>query len=207
MADSPHPPTAAAPAGAVPQHELILGGCKSGKSRQAEQRAAAWLRGAPGRSALLLATAQAGDAEMAARIARHQADRASRLPQLAVCELPDPDALAAAISRHSTPLQLLLVDCLTLWLVQRLMPLQRPPDDDTALAAAQQSLLQALRQARGPVVLVSNEIGLGVLPLGPEVRRYADALGLLHQQLAGLCGRVTLMVAGCALAVQGGPAP
>ncbi len=187
----------------APMHSLILGGQKSGKSRLAEQRAAAWLVAAPGHRATLLATAEAGDAEMAARIARHQADRTARVPGLATLEVPL--HLAAAIARHSTPGHLLVVDCLTLWLTQRLMPLQGPGLDDAGLAAETANLLAALQQAGGPVLWVSNEIGLGVSPLGREVRRFLDALGLLHQQIAARCGQVQLMVAGCPLLVKGPP--
>jgi len=191
-----------------PVHQLILGGQKSGKSRHAEGCAAQWLATAPGHRATLLATAQAGDAEMAMRIARHQADRARRVPGLATCELwpaaPGPEAgqLPAALARLSAPEHLLVVDCLTLWLTQLLMPLQGPGLDDAALADQQARLLQALAQAPGPVLLVSNEIGLGVSPLGAEVRRFLDALGQLHQAVAAVCGRVSLLVAGCVLTVK-----
>jgi adenosylcobinamide kinase / adenosylcobinamide-phosphate guanylyltransferase len=186
-----------------PLHGLILGGQKSGKSRLAEQQAAAWLAAAPGHRATLVATAEAGDAEMAARIARHQADRAARVPGLATLE--EPADLAGVLQRHSAPGHLLVVDCLTLWLTQRLMPLHGAGLDDAALAAETSRLLAALRQAPGPVLWVSNEIGLGVSPLGREVRRFLDALGLLHQQIAALCGRVQLMVAGIPLTVKGTP--
>lgn len=184
-------------------HALILGGQKSGKSRLAEQRAAAWLAAAPGHRATLVATALAGDAEMAARIARHQVDRAARVPGLATLE--EPADLAGAIHRLSAPGHLLVVDCLTLWLTQRLMPLDGPGLDDDALAVESTRLLAALQQAPGPVLWVSNEIGLGTSPLGREVRRFLDALGLLHQQIAALCSQVQLMVAGCPLTVKGQP--
>ena len=181
-------------------HELILGGQKSGKSRLAEQRAADWLAADPARQALLLATAQAGDAEMAARIARHQADRAARVPGLATCEVGAD--LAGAVAAHSAPQRLLVVDCLTLWLTQRLMPLQGEGDSDAQCSAAVQALVQALQAAPGPVLLVSNEIGLGVSPLGAAVRRFLDALGTLHQRVAAVCPRVSLVVAGCVLPVK-----
>ena len=181
-------------------HGLILGGQKSGKSRQAEQRAADWLAAAPGHQASVLATALAGDAEMATRIARHQADRAARVPGLATLEVPHD--LAGAIGRHSAPQHLLVVDCLTLWLTQQLLPMQGPGLGDAALALCSARLLRALQQAPGPVLWVSNEIGLGVSPLGPEVRRFLDALGGLHQQIAAHCGLVLLMVAGCPLTVK-----
>ena len=181
-------------------NELILGGARSGKSRAAEARAAQWLA-VPGREAVLVATALAGDGEMALRIARHQADRAARVPQLGCLELQGGD-LAHAVSAKSTPQRMVLVDCLTLWLTQLLMPLHGVPATDAQRQQAVQALLDALAAAPGPVVLVSNEIGLGVLPLGAETRQFVDALGWLHQAVAAACGRVTLMVAGCALAVK-----
>jgi adenosylcobinamide kinase/adenosylcobinamide-phosphate guanylyltransferase len=183
----------------APLHELILGGAKSGKSRRAEDLAAQWLAAAPGRSAVLVATALAGDDEMAARIARHQRDRAERVPGLATVEATQD--LAEALRAQDDPQRLLVVDCLTLWLTQCLLP---PPghaaQDGPAREAA---LLRAVQAARSPLVFVSNEIGLGVMPMSREARRCIDALGLLHQRLAQDCARVTLMVAGLPLAVKG----
>ena len=177
--------------------ELVLGGQKSGKSRHAEMRAAQWLALAPQRRATLIATARADDAEMAQRIARHRSDRAQRVPQLLTVE--EPLDLAAALARHSSPDTLVVVDCLTLWLSNHLFPLDSEPD-----AAPVAALLAAVAGARGPLVFVSNEIGLGVIPMGAQVRAFVDALGLLHQQLAQHCAQVTLMVAGLPLAVKGG---
>ena len=184
-------------------HELILGGQRSGKSRAAELRAAAWLA-APGSEAVLIATALAGDAEMQARIARHRIDRAARAPGLAADEVPR--ALAQAIARHSAPQRLVLVDCLTLWLTNLLMPISGAALTAEACAAEITALDRALQAAPGPVVLVSNEIGLGLAPMSPEARRFVDELGRLHQLLAQRCGRVTLMVAGIAMAVKREPA-
>jgi adenosylcobinamide kinase/adenosylcobinamide-phosphate guanylyltransferase len=181
-------------------HELILGGCKSGKSRCAEERAAAWLD-SPGRSARLLATALPGDDEMRERIARHRLDRARRVPGLVTIEVPA--ALPEAVVQHSAEDGLLVVDCPTLWLTHLLMPLGGAPIGEAGWQARQDALVAALHAARGPVVLVSNEIGLGVSPLGSETRRFMDALGMLHHRVAGVCGRVTLMVAGHELAVKG----
>lgn len=179
-------------------HELILGGARSGKSRCAEARAVAWLA-QPGRAALLLATALAADAEMAARIAHHRADRAERVPALVALEVPR--HLAQAVAEHSAPQRLLVIACLTLWLSQMLMP---PPGQPPANADREQdALLQTLAAARGPVVLVSNEIGLGVLPVSPEARAAVDALGRLHQRVAAACARVTLMVAGIEMPLKG----
>lgn len=176
--------------------ELILGGQKSGKSRAAESRAADWL-GTPGREALLIATALAGDHEMAARIARHRLDRARRVPGLQTLE--EPRALAPVLHAHGAEHRLLIVDCLTLWLTNLLLPLEGPPLGAAGVDAATDELIDALRAARGPVVLVSNEIGLGVSPLSAEARLFVDALGTLHQRLAAECEPVTLMVAGRAL--------
>jgi adenosylcobinamide kinase / adenosylcobinamide-phosphate guanylyltransferase len=184
---------------AVNAHELILGGVRSGKSRTAEARAAAWLQ-TPGHDACLISTGTEGDDEMRERIARHRADRALRVPALRTVEAAL--ALAEAVREQSHAQRLLVVDCLTLWLTNLLMPQHGAGLDDAACQQRAHALLAALRDAPGPVVLVSNEIGLGVMPLGHETRRFVDALGALHQQVAALCERVTLMVAGQALAVK-----
>ncbi|MEJ1129543.1 bifunctional adenosylcobinamide kinase/adenosylcobinamide-phosphate guanylyltransferase [Variovorax sp. CCNWLW225] len=184
-------------------HEFILGGQKSGKSRRAEQRAIDWLAEAPAaRRAVLIATAQAFDDEMRERIARHQADRARRVPAMRTVE--EPVELARAIVSESAPETLVVVDCLTLWLTNLLMPLRseaakpatRTPPAHVAM------LLIALREARGPVVLVGNEIGLGVIPLGRETRAFVDTLGRMNQEVAAACHRVTLMAAGLPLTLK-----
>ena len=186
----------------VVRSELILGGQKSGKSRRAETLAQLWLAEAPQHSALLIATAQAFDDEMRLRIERHRQDRLVRVPGMKTIE--EPLALAATIKAHSQPNTLIVVDCLTLWLTAHLMPpdshFAHPSTDWQALAT---DLCSALAQTRGPVVLVGNEIGLGVIPLGQEVRAFVDALGLLNQMVAATCQRVTLMTAGLPLALKG----
>ena len=181
------------------QHELILGGQRSGKSRCAEGRASAWLE-QPGRSAVLLATALAGDDEMRDRIARHQTDRAARVPGLVTVEVPRD--LAQALRRIASPDCLVVIDCLTLWLTNLLMPLHGDALDDAGLADAHAALCHALRQSSGPVLVVSNEIGLGLTPMTIEARRFVDELGRLHQLVAGVCERVTLMVAGIEVPVK-----
>ncbi len=183
--------------------DLILGGQKSGKSRRAEMLARDWLAGAAERRAVLIATASALDPEMQARIDRHRADRAARVPGLATVE--EPLLLAEAITTLSTPRTLLVVDCLTLWLTNRLMPAHGTACSADELQSAQAALEQAVRSARGPVVLVGNEIGLGVVPLGREVRAFVDALGLLNQRMAACCERVTLMAAGLPLVLKDSP--
>lgn len=186
----------------IAKSELILGGQKSGKSRRAELLARQWLDQSSAHSAVLIATAQPWDDEMRQRIARHQADRAERVPGMATVE--EPLALAEAIQAHSRADTLVVVDCLTLWLTNRLMPAdfeQNKPLShvDSAPAA---SLLIAIAQAHGPVVLVGNEIGLGVIPMGREVRAFVDALGRLNQDVAATCQRVTLMAAGLPLTLK-----
>lgn len=184
-------------------HQLILGGQRSGKSRQAERVAQAWLAASTDHQGVMIATAQPWDEEMRARIDQHQQDRALRLPSMRTVE--EPVALAQAIGAHSAPNTLLVVDCLTLWLSNLSMPMDPSQTlGDGALQQAGQALCVAIASAPGPVVLVSNEIGLGVIPMGREVRAYVDALGRLNQQLAAICNRVTLMVAGLPWHMKGG---
>ena len=181
----------------VARSELILGGQKSGKTARAESLAAAWLAASPAHRAVYLATARAGDEEMRERIARHRRDRAQRVPALRTVE--EAVALPEAVAAHSRPDTLLVVDCLTLWLAALLLP---APGDPPAPDTPEALLARALAAARGPLVLVSNEIGLGVIPLGRETRAYADALGGLNQQAARACARVTLMAAGLPLVLK-----
>ena len=199
----------------IARSEFILGGQKSGKSRRAELLARDWLAQSPNHKAVLIATAQAWDEEMGERIARHQVDRALRVPGMSTLE--EPLALAEAISRCAAPQTLVVVDCLTLWLTNLLMPAESPenaensPKTDSkevagrSVRAQQALLLTAIQEAAGPVVLVGNEIGLGVIPLGRETRAFVDALGRLNQELAAVCERVTLMAAGLPLFLKGSP--
>jgi len=179
--------------------ELILGGQKSGKSRRAELLAREWLVADATHRATLIATGQPWDDEMRLRIARHQTDRAARVPGLATLE--EPLDLAGVITRHSTPQTLLIVDCLTLWLTNVLMP-YHPAATGAGAGSSVAALVQALQAACGPVVLVGNEIGLGVIPLGREVREFVDALGGLNQAVAAACDTVTLMAAGLPLTLK-----
>jgi adenosylcobinamide kinase/adenosylcobinamide-phosphate guanylyltransferase len=194
----------------IARSELILGGQKSGKSRRAELLARHWLAESPAHDAVLIATAQPWDEEMRQRIKRHQEDRAERVPGLRTLE--ESLQLAQALTQASQPQTLVVVDCLTLWLTNWLMP---APDSasgaasqDTPAQAAQAQtalLLQAIEQAPGPVIFVGNEIGLGVIPLGRETRAFVDALGVLNQRVAQACQRVTLMAAGLPLTLKGQP--
>lgn len=183
--------------------ELILGGQRSGKSRRAEDLAIEWLSFGPQRQAVLVVTAHAGDDEMRQRIAQHQIDRAQRVPGLAAVE--ESLHLPAELRQQSKANTLVLVDCLTLWLVNWLMPPHGLPVPTTSFQNVLGELIETIRDLPGPVVLVSNEIGLGVIPLGKEVRHYVDELGRLNQTIANACERVTLMVAAQALHVKGAP--
>jgi len=188
----------------IARSELILGGQKSGKSRRAELLARHWLAESPAHDAVLIATAQPWDEEMRQRITRHQQDRAARVPKLRTLE--EPLALAQALADCSQPHTLVVVDCLTLWLTNLRMPAENnerinPPAQEPRAQAAM--LLRAIEAASGPVILVGNEIGLGVIPLGRETRAFVDALGLLNQQVAQACQRVTLMAAGLPLTLKG----
>jgi adenosylcobinamide kinase / adenosylcobinamide-phosphate guanylyltransferase len=171
--------------------ELILGGQKSGKSRLAEERARAWLAAegastssvssssaSASRKAVWIATGLAYDDEMRQRIARHQADRLVRLSGVVCVEEPlDLGRRLHEVSHENT---LVIVDCLTMWLTNLLMPFEaqefkenRAFDQQGRARVAIEFIAnfqQSLREAVGPVVLVSNEIGLGVIPLGREVR-------------------------------------
>ncbi len=187
----------------VARSELILGGQKSGKSRRAELLAQTWLAQSPEHKAVLIATAQPWDEEMRERIARHQQDRAERVPGMHTVE--EPLELAQALTRHSQPHTLVLVDCLTLWLTNWMMPAEELQQkvafahDSRAQAAM---FLIAIEESAGPLVLVGNEIGLGVIPLGRETRAFVDALGVLNQAVAKACERVTLMAAGLPLVLK-----
>lgn len=179
--------------------ELILGGARSGKSVLAEQRAAQ-----SGFAVTYIATGEAGDDEMAARIAHHQGRRP---PQWGLIE--EPVHLAAALQVHAAAGRCLLVDCLTLWLSNLLFRGQAArqaeagePINCALLREETQSLLDSLPQLPGRVILVSNEVGLGIIPLGAITRLYADEAGRLNQRLAQVCDRVTFVAAGLPLELK-----
>jgi adenosylcobinamide kinase / adenosylcobinamide-phosphate guanylyltransferase len=192
----------------ISKSELILGGQKSGKSRRAEFLAKDWLLQAPHHKAVLIATAQPWDEEMQQRIARHQRDRAERVPGLTTVE--EPRMLAQTIQRLSQPDTLIVVDCLTLWLTNLLMPMQSENAQSSSLntssshkfVACCAMLSVAITESISPVVIVSNEIGLGVIPLGHDVRAFVDALGKLNQDIAEVCDKVTLMTAGLPVSLK-----
>jgi adenosylcobinamide kinase/adenosylcobinamide-phosphate guanylyltransferase len=163
---------------------LVLGGARSGKSRYAERLVEnAAIRGT------YCATAEAGDAEMAERIAVH---RARRGPFWRTVEVPL--ALGSAIITQAAPENPVLVDCLTLWLSNLLM-VGRPEGEVGVLC-------RALHEAVGPVVLVSNEVGMGLVPETPLGRTFRDAAGCLNQEVAALAHRVVFVAAGLPLVLK-----
>jgi adenosylcobinamide kinase/adenosylcobinamide-phosphate guanylyltransferase len=164
---------------------FVLGGARSGKSRHAE----ALVREAGPAPWSYVATAQAFDAEMAERIARHRFDRGGGW-----ITVEAPHDLAAAVEALDTAPA--LVDCLTLWVSNRLLA-------EADVEAETPRLVRALRARTGATVVVSNEVGLGIVPDNALSRRFRDAAGRLHQALAAEADRVHLVVAGLPVVVKG----
>ena len=187
--------------------QLLIGGQKSGKSAQAERLAQRWLDASEAHTVVLIATARGLDAEMQSRIARHQTDRKLRFgdQNQRFLTIEEPLNLAGCVAKNSSPTALVLVDCLTLWLMNCLMPEDSRLNSTLLLAYAEQEkmLINALKNSNGSVVLVTNEIGLGVIPMGAQVRQFVDALGVLNQRVAQVCDTVTLMTAGLPLQLKG----
>lgn len=167
--------------------ELILGGARSGKSRLAEHLALE-----SGLPVTYIATSQPLDGEMTERIAHH---RARRPVDWALVE--EPLALARVLRENARKGHCILVDCLTLWLTNLLMQ-----DDAARLIEERDALLDCLATLPGRVLLVSNETGLGIVPLGDLSRRYVDEAGWLHQALAERCQRVSFVVAGLPMVLK-----
>ena len=168
--------------------ELILGGARSGKSRLAER-----LARESGLAVSYVATAQAGDGEMAARIAHHQSRRPADWELL-----EEPLALMQVLRDRAAENRCLLVDCLTLWLTNLLWL-----DEGAHLERERDALLAGVAALPGRIILVGNETGLGVVPLGELTRRYVDEAGWLHQALAERAQRVTFCVAGLPMILKG----
>lgn len=169
---------------ALPSVTLVLGGARSGKSAYAEILVEGM---GPG---LYLATAEAGDAEMAERIRRHRERRGARWTTV-----EEPLDLAGALGRNTAPRRPILVDCLTLWLSNIMAA-------GFDVSAETEALTQGLYRLPGPVVLVSNEVGLGIVP-GTELGRlFRDHAGRLNQTIARISDRVVFVAAGLPLILK-----
>jgi adenosylcobinamide kinase/adenosylcobinamide-phosphate guanylyltransferase len=168
--------------------QLILGGARSGKSRLAEK-----LASESGLEVIYVATSQPLDGEMNQRVASH---RQRRPDSWGLVE--EPLELTKVLKQSAGPGRCLLVDCLTLWLTNLLML-----EDPQRLAQERDALLDCLAELPGEIIFVSNETGLGVVPLGELTRRYVDEAGWLHQALAERCQRVVFTVAGLPMTLKG----
>jgi adenosylcobinamide kinase/adenosylcobinamide-phosphate guanylyltransferase len=168
-----------------PGGTLVIGGQRSGKSRYAERIVAE-----SGLARIYLATATAGDGEMADRIAAHRDRRDGEWTTV-----EEPLDLAGALDRLARPGAVVLVDCLTLWL-NNLYAADRDIETESDRLAA------TLARLAGPVVIVSNEVGSGIIPANDLARAYADALGTLNQRVASTVARVVLVVAGLPLVLK-----
>ena len=165
---------------------FVLGGARSGKSAFAEQLAAA-----TGLERHYVATGQAHDDEMRARIARHRADRGAGWTTHEV-----PDELAACLRRIGAPDHVVLVDCLTFWLTNLML-------SGADIGAAAAGLGEQLGRYRGRLILVSNEVGLGIVPDNRMAREFRDHAGRLHQHVASLADEVYFVAAGLPLKIKG----
>ncbi|MBL8663495.1 MAG: bifunctional adenosylcobinamide kinase/adenosylcobinamide-phosphate guanylyltransferase [Candidatus Odyssella sp.] len=173
-------------AGKFPKVMLITGGARAGKSRYAERLMAA----RPARHAVI-ATATAGDAEMAERIARHRAERDKTWETI-----EQPISVRSAIRNSARPDRIVLVDCLTLW-ISNLMAEQRD------IEVEMQGLVGTLKIAAGPVIIVSNEVGLGIVPDNALARAFRDNLGRANQLVAAAAEVAVFMAAGIPIVLKG----
>ena len=173
------------PTALLPRLTLVLGGARSGKSRHAER-----LIEAAAPHALYLATAEARDAEMAERIRHHRARRGARWTTL-----EEPYHLTDRLLTEARPDRPILVDCLTLWLSNHLLAGHDVEAEVASLAAA-------LPRLGGPVVLVANEVGLGIVPENALARAFRDHAGRLNQAVAAAAQRVVFIAAGLPLVLK-----
>lgn len=176
---------------------LVLGGARSGKTRFSEQlmQNLAQLSDSTNTPSYIATSNpkwNQQDAEMQARVERHQNDRqAADIPWN---NIEEPFALGEVLETLSGAKALVMIDCLTLWLLNIM--------EESCLVEQKQSLLKALKGFEGSLVMVSNEIGMGVVPMDKLSRQYVDELGWLHQEIAAIADKVTLMVAGIPVEVK-----
>ncbi|ABV38336.1 cobalbumin biosynthesis enzyme [Shewanella sediminis HAW-EB3] len=195
---------------------LVLGGARSGKTRYATDAATAL--SAQGYECIYIATAQALDEEMISRIARHRQDRTE--DELEWITVETPLLLAESLAQYARKNRVIIVDCMTLWLTNRLFANEPPTDSDYEQDRAEESqvcvggdgkswpeakaaLLELLPTLAGEIYLVSNEVGCGIVPLGELNRRFVDEAGWLHQEIAKLADSVVLVTAGLPMRLKG----
>ena len=164
---------------------LVLGGARSGKSHYAQVLASGYRR------VTFLATARPSDAEMRARIAMHRRERPATWKTVEA-----PLALHKTIASESLKADLLLVDCLTLFLANAMRK-------KSSVRIATRQLCQAIRSSRASLILVSNEVGSGIVPAYRSGRMYRDLLGQMNQEIAEIADQVVLMIAGIPLTLKG----
>lgn len=175
-----------------PALHLILGGARSGKSALAEK-----LASASGLEVRYIATAQVYDPEFGLRVSQHQERRPSHWQTVEA-----PHRLAATLLQHAAADRCLLVDCLTLWLAQCICPECAPPEG-VDWQAERQALLEVLPTLAGRILLVSNEVGMGIVPLGEINRQFQDEAGRLNQAVAAISQEVSFVAAGLPLKLKG----
>jgi adenosylcobinamide kinase/adenosylcobinamide-phosphate guanylyltransferase len=171
-----------------PRITLVTGGCRSGKSRYAQELAESL-----GPKRVMLATAEARDDEMRDRIARHQADRRDGWRTI--------ESPIDIVEHLDHPGEVLLVDCLTLWVSNLLCT----DATDAQMEAAAIALVDRLQDVSGPVILVTNEVGLGIVPMNKLARRFRDQSGFLAQRIARVADRVVLCVTGIPMVIKDRP--
>lgn len=169
---------------------LVIGGCRSGKSAHALELAGA----RPGTRKLFIATCRPGDPEMQARVARHRRERSRHWQTL-----EEPLALAEALSAESGRQDVILVDCLTLWISNLLLD----HGDEDAVRRQVEVLAGALGRLACPVLLVTNEVGAGIVPENDLSRLFRDCVGFANQRVAAAVAKVVWMVAGIPVVIKG----
>jgi adenosylcobinamide kinase/adenosylcobinamide-phosphate guanylyltransferase len=182
----------------APERHLVLGGARSGKTRHALQLAES-LADQQSATLIYVATAHAGDAEMAERIAQHRAERSA-----AWSTLEAPDHLASAVMSLQ-PGTVAVIDCLTLWLSNAMLRdfnEQAPRSELQTWKAERNDMLGCLRRCSANIIMVSNEVGSGIVPMSALSRRFQDEQGWLNQRIAAVSDRVTLVVAGIAMTIK-----
>ena len=171
---------------------FVIGGCRSGKSKHALQIA----EDMPGGRKIYMATCVPQDDEMKQRVVKHQSERSENWTTVEA-----PLLLPESILEHSTKADVVLVDCLTLWLSNLLME----TIDDAKLEGMISQLTDALKNAACPIILVSNEVGTGIVPENKLARQYRDLIGLVNQSVAQTANKVFWVVAGIPVTVKGDP--